>query len=219
MGGCFSFGFSCDETLERLFRWLTCEGYVRNIEENLTDLKRQMEDLKATEDEVENRVEREEGLLHQRRRPAVKAFLKIGIRGVTVSDVRGFGAQGGSTERHGGKLLDVQEQCGLALPLSKFNDPCNGYIDEDACTVGVEIFVIKPKEKVEIITHNPPNKLFETTSSPGRSLGDKGKNGLSVYVDASAFLPNTAVSSIYEKFKLRLLNQKSTNHVEKPCKR
>uniref|UniRef100_A0A0D3DZX3 Uncharacterized protein n=1 Tax=Brassica oleracea var. oleracea TaxID=109376 RepID=A0A0D3DZX3_BRAOL len=72
MGGCFSFGFSCDETLERLFRWLTCEGYVRNIEENLTDLKRQMEDLKATEDEVKNRVEREEGLLHQQRRPAVK---------------------------------------------------------------------------------------------------------------------------------------------------
>lgn len=29
----------------------------------------------------------------------------MGIRGVTVSDVRGFGAQGGSTERHGGKLL------------------------------------------------------------------------------------------------------------------
>ncbi|KAJ4905491.1 Nitrogen regulatory protein P-II-like protein [Raphanus sativus] len=30
------------------------------------------------------------------------ALLKIGIRGVTVSDVRGFGAQGGSKERHGG---------------------------------------------------------------------------------------------------------------------
>ncbi|KAK8630847.1 hypothetical protein V6N13_079618 [Hibiscus sabdariffa] len=30
------------------------------------------------------------------------ALLQIGIRGVTVSDVRGFGAQGGSTERHGG---------------------------------------------------------------------------------------------------------------------
>jgi len=28
--------------------------------------------------------------------------LEMGIRGVTVSDVRGFGAQGGSTERHGG---------------------------------------------------------------------------------------------------------------------
>lgn len=34
----------------------------------------------------------------------VKALLKMGIRGVTVSDVRGFGAQGGSTERHGGRL-------------------------------------------------------------------------------------------------------------------
>jgi len=27
----------------------------------------------------------------------------MGIRGVTVSDVRGFGAQGGSKERQGGK--------------------------------------------------------------------------------------------------------------------
>ncbi|XP_057517798.1 nitrogen regulatory protein P-II homolog [Amaranthus tricolor] len=30
------------------------------------------------------------------------ALLKMGIRGVTVSDVRGFGAQGGSAERHAG---------------------------------------------------------------------------------------------------------------------
>ncbi|OWM62827.1 nitrogen regulatory protein P-II homolog isoform X2 [Punica granatum] len=30
------------------------------------------------------------------------ALLEMGIRGVTVSDVRGFGAQGGSTERQGG---------------------------------------------------------------------------------------------------------------------
>lgn len=30
------------------------------------------------------------------------ALLKMGIRGVTVSDVRGFGSQGGSTERQGG---------------------------------------------------------------------------------------------------------------------
>ncbi|GFP93591.1 nitrogen regulatory protein p-ii homolog [Phtheirospermum japonicum] len=32
----------------------------------------------------------------------MKALLKMGIRGVTVSDVRGFGAQGGSTERQAG---------------------------------------------------------------------------------------------------------------------
>ncbi|XP_022991627.1 nitrogen regulatory protein P-II homolog [Cucurbita maxima] len=30
------------------------------------------------------------------------ALLKMGIRGVTVSEVKGFGSQGGSTERHGG---------------------------------------------------------------------------------------------------------------------
>lgn len=35
----------------------------------------------------------------------MKALLKIGIRGVTVFDVRGFGAQGGSKERHAGKLF------------------------------------------------------------------------------------------------------------------
>ena len=29
----------------------------------------------------------------------------MGIRGVTVSDVRGFGSQGGSTERQGGMSL------------------------------------------------------------------------------------------------------------------
>ena len=35
----------------------------------------------------------------------MKALLKMGIRGVTVSDVRGFGAQGGLTERQAGKYL------------------------------------------------------------------------------------------------------------------
>lgn len=29
----------------------------------------------------------------------------MGIRGVTVSDVRGFGAQGGSTERQAGEFV------------------------------------------------------------------------------------------------------------------
>ncbi|KMT10032.1 hypothetical protein BVRB_5g122460 isoform A [Beta vulgaris subsp. vulgaris] len=34
------------------------------------------------------------------------ALLKMGIRGVTVSDVRGFGAQGGSAERHAGSEFE-----------------------------------------------------------------------------------------------------------------
>lgn len=44
-----------------------------------------------------------EAILRPWRIPQVSsALLKMGIRGVTVSDVRGFGAQGGSTERQGG---------------------------------------------------------------------------------------------------------------------
>lgn len=44
-----------------------------------------------------------EAIIRPWRLPHVSSgLLKMGIRGVTVSDVRGFGAQGGSTERHGG---------------------------------------------------------------------------------------------------------------------
>ncbi|PIN15549.1 hypothetical protein CDL12_11792 [Handroanthus impetiginosus] len=44
-----------------------------------------------------------EAILRPWRIPQVSsALLKMGIRGVTVSDVRGFGAQGGSTERYAG---------------------------------------------------------------------------------------------------------------------
>ncbi|XP_059440663.1 nitrogen regulatory protein P-II homolog [Corylus avellana] len=44
-----------------------------------------------------------EAVLRPWRIPKVSsALLKMGIRGVTVSDVRGFGAQGGSAERQGG---------------------------------------------------------------------------------------------------------------------
>ncbi|KAB1206195.1 hypothetical protein CJ030_MR7G014368 [Morella rubra] len=44
-----------------------------------------------------------EAILRSWRVPLVSsALLKIGIRGVTISDVRGFGSQGGSAERHGG---------------------------------------------------------------------------------------------------------------------
>uniref|UniRef100_K3Z924 Uncharacterized protein n=1 Tax=Setaria italica TaxID=4555 RepID=K3Z924_SETIT len=46
-------------------------------------------------------------------------LLEMGIRGVTVSDVRGFGAQGGSTERHGGTASLCLCLCTcVALPLT-----------------------------------------------------------------------------------------------------
>ncbi|KAI9098941.1 hypothetical protein K1719_024708 [Acacia pycnantha] len=46
-----------------------------------------------------------EAILRPWRIPHVSsALLKMGIRGVTVSDVKGFGAQGGSKERQGVKI-------------------------------------------------------------------------------------------------------------------
>ncbi|WCJ22664.1 hypothetical protein M5689_004742 [Euphorbia peplus] len=56
------------------------------------------------------------------------ALLKIGIRGVTVSDVRGFGAQGGSTERQGG---------------SEFS--------EDKFVAKVKMEIVVSKEQVEAV--------------------------------------------------------------------
>ncbi|XP_038899657.1 nitrogen regulatory protein P-II homolog [Benincasa hispida] len=62
------------------------------------------------------------------------ALLKMGIRGVTVSDVKGFGSQGGSTERHGG---------------SEFSE------DNFVAKVKMEIVVVK--DQVEAVI----NKIIE----------------------------------------------------------
>lgn len=69
-----------------------------------------------------------------------------------------------------------ENECGFAqvLSFSKFNDPQNGYINEDACIIGVEIFVIKPIEKLETVVfiHNPPNNKFTWKISDFSKLGD-----------------------------------------------
>ncbi|KAG0497963.1 hypothetical protein HPP92_002654 [Vanilla planifolia] len=61
-------------------------------------------------------------------------LLKMGIRGVTVSDVRGFGAQGGSMERHGG---------------SEFS--------EDSFVAKVKMEIVVSKDQVEEVV----NKIIE----------------------------------------------------------
>ncbi|KAL5561061.1 hypothetical protein UlMin_030808 [Ulmus minor] len=61
-------------------------------------------------------------------------LLKMGIRGVTVSDVRGFGSQGGSAERHGG---------------SEFS--------EDNFVAKVKMEIVLSKEQVEEVI----NKIIE----------------------------------------------------------
>ncbi|CAM8924763.1 unnamed protein product [Rhodiola kirilowii] len=76
-----------------------------------------------------------EAILRPWRVPQVSAgLLKIGIRGVTVSDVRGFGAQGGLPERQGG---------------SEFS--------EDNFVAKVKMEIVIAKDQVELVI----NKLIE----------------------------------------------------------
>ncbi|OVA16417.1 Nitrogen regulatory protein PII [Macleaya cordata] len=64
----------------------------------------------------------------------MQGLLKMGIRGVTISDVQGFGAQGGSTERQAG---------------SEFS--------EDKFVAKVKIEIVVCKEQVEEVI----DKLLE----------------------------------------------------------
>ncbi|CAI8615229.1 unnamed protein product [Vicia faba] len=77
-----------------------------------------------------------EAILRPWRIPHVSsALLKMGIRGVTVSDVKGFGAQGGTKERHGG---------------SEFS--------EDNFVVKVKMEIVVKKDQVETVL----DKILET---------------------------------------------------------
>lgn len=49
----------------------------------------------------------------------------MGIRGVTVSDVRGFGAQGGSTERQAGKFFALWKHHVFHFPSAGYWTICN----------------------------------------------------------------------------------------------
>ena len=48
----------------------------------------------------------------------------------------------------------MKTQCGFPqfLPLDVLNDPCNGYLMEDSCIFGAEVFVIKYSGKGECLS-------------------------------------------------------------------
>ncbi|XP_058740467.1 nitrogen regulatory protein P-II homolog [Vicia villosa] len=77
-----------------------------------------------------------EAIIRSWRIPHVSsALLRMGIRGVTVSDVKGFGAQGGTKERHEG---------------SEFS--------EDSFVVKVKMEIVVRKDQVEAVL----DKILET---------------------------------------------------------
>ncbi|KAG2250838.1 hypothetical protein Bca52824_080974 [Brassica carinata] len=61
MGGCFSVSMSCDQVVNQVTQWFCVkESYIHNLEENLTALETAVEELKAMQDNLSRRVEREE---------------------------------------------------------------------------------------------------------------------------------------------------------------
>ncbi|KAL6285034.1 hypothetical protein ACE6H2_009424 [Prunus campanulata] len=87
------------------------------------------------------------------------ALLKIGIRGVTVSDVRGFGAQGGSTERHGGsEFTEDNFVAKVKMEIVVSKDQVEAVVDkiiEEARTGEIgdgKIFVIPVSDVIRIRT-------------------------------------------------------------------
>ncbi|KAL9310261.1 putative disease resistance protein [Arabidopsis thaliana] len=74
MGNFVCIEISGDQMLDRIIRCLCGNGYIRNLEKNLRALQREMEDLRATQHEVQNKVAREESR-HQQRLEAVQVWL------------------------------------------------------------------------------------------------------------------------------------------------
>ncbi|KAJ7977706.1 Nitrogen regulatory protein P-II [Quillaja saponaria] len=77
------------------------------------------------------------------------ALVKMGIRGVTVSDVRGFGAQGGSKERHGDILTYL---CYFFVLPSSFLGMIKGSeFSEDNFVAKVKMEIVVSKDQVEAV--------------------------------------------------------------------
>ncbi|XP_021768670.1 nitrogen regulatory protein P-II homolog [Chenopodium quinoa] len=101
-----------------------------------------------------------EAILRPWRIPKVSAaLLKMGIRGVTVSDVRGFGAQGGVAERHAGSEFSEDKfvnKVKMEIVVSKDQvDPIVDLIIQEARTGEIgdgKIFVLPVSDIIRVRT-------------------------------------------------------------------
>ncbi|KAF3436579.1 hypothetical protein FNV43_RR23671 [Rhamnella rubrinervis] len=102
------------------------------------------------------------------------ALLKMGIRGVTVSDVRGFGSQGGSTERQGGSEFSEDNFVAkVKMEIVVCKDQVEAVIDkiiEEARTGEIgdgKIFLVPVSDVIRIRTGERGEKAERMTG--GRS--------------------------------------------------
>ncbi|WCJ18794.1 TRAF-like family protein [Euphorbia peplus] len=70
--------------------------------------------------------------------------------------------QDGEIKRY--HVLRTENGFDQLVPLSEFNDPSNGYVIDDRCVFGAEVYIIKstskPKAEEFSLVKNPPNGTF-----------------------------------------------------------
>ncbi|CAA7029636.1 unnamed protein product [Microthlaspi erraticum] len=140
------------------------------------------------------------------------------------------------------RFNDFQRRLGFEqlILLSTFENPNEGYIVQDTCSFGAEIFVVKPAEQQEKVTFisNPPNNIFTWKILHFSTLEDKHyysddflvgdrywrllfyvkRNGdvrhdaLPILISTRGFKQNAVVTTTWGEAYIRLKNQRSSNH-------
>ncbi|KAK0605939.1 hypothetical protein LWI29_032414 [Acer saccharum] len=89
------------------------------------------------------------------------------------------------------------------LSLKEFKLRSNGYLDNDCCTFGAEIFVIEPDAQIQ-------NEILTMVNKAGiRKIFIYSKdNGLSLDMELA---DQDSVGKVYAKYKLRVKNHKEDN--------
>ncbi|CAN6906874.1 unnamed protein product [Brassica oleracea] len=128
---------------------------------------------------------------------------------------------------------------GQLISLATFQNTNQGYIVQNACSFGAEIFIVKPAEQQEKVTFisNPPNNVFTWKVLRFSSLedkfyysdeflvgdkilvrfnqkgdGDGRPHALPIYLYAQGFRPNAVATTTWGAVNLRLKNQRGSNH-------
>ncbi|KAM7268586.1 hypothetical protein ACFE04_010752 [Oxalis oulophora] len=132
----------------------------------------------------------------------------------------------------------------MLLSLDEFKDPSNGYLLDDCCIFGVDLFVIKGATRVETFSVIKPRLSANSCSFKIEKFstieeeyvkseeftikdmqwklklypkGDSdGKDHVSVYLLLASDKPDYS-SKVYTKFKFRLIDQVHSNHLEREC--
>ncbi|XP_021769988.1 nitrogen regulatory protein P-II homolog [Chenopodium quinoa] len=166
-GGPFNHSFSSKNSnlgiKDQVYKFAHFQPFHLNLTFNRSAKLRTLPQIRAqtvSEYVPETKFYKVEAILRPWRIPKVSAaLLKMGIRGVTVSDVRGFGAQGGVAERHAGSEFSEDKfvnKVKMEIVVSKDQvDPIVDLIIQEARTGEIgdgKIFVLPVSDIIRVRT-------------------------------------------------------------------